>query len=427
MSGIIENTDVLLVDYNDPSIGSISTSAGGGCAGAESFNRVMDDENYVKVSKSNGNSFNSFAEADIVKGKIVPGTVKVYPVRGNDKPPTFGANTADEVKGDIIIFYEKYKTGSDTLDAGLASSMASAITKFYATGDTKEKCEKAMYQDFPTKIYQTKAFGKVLERWNNLRINAQNYKKNYNENYTPDIRMICKPYFTFYPQKQKFTITITDSGGKETTYCKSALITLNKKYDFGYILPSIVVAGDLDSNGYSDWGGILGQYQTQVRDRLYKDLVNAQKTNYGGLMTYRPGGSSGPTVGFRLSTSKTTLFGMQVTIPIGTDYGGNWFFCPPQFNIYVSPDAIYTAYNLMQLQAQAQRDAANAAANAARAAIVVANPGVTTPPTPLQLDPTAPVSGNPSNPVSPGITDPVPNGIGDGQFGGSDGAFSFEL
>ena len=430
MSGIIENTDVLLVDYNDPSIGSISTSAGGGCGNAESFSRVMDNQNYVKVSKSNGNSFNSFAEAQIVKGKIVKGSVKVYPVRGDDKPPTFGANTADEIKGDITIFYEKYKEGSAVLDPGLASNMASAITKFYSTGDTKEKCEKAMYQDFPTKIYQAKAFGPVLERWNNVRMPVQNYStanSRYNENYTPDIRMICKPYFTFYPKKEKFTITITDSGGKETTYCKSALITLNKKSDFGYIIPSIVAAGDLASNAYSNWGSLLGPYQTQVRDRLYKDLINARKTNYPGVMRYSPAGSSGPTIGFRLSQSRTMLFGMQITIPIGVDYGGNWFFCPPTFDIYISPDAIATAYNAYTGFLNAQRTAAESARNTANGAILTPNPGVTTPPTPLQVDPTAPVSGNPSNPVAPGITNPVPNQMGDGQYGGSDGALSFDL
>jgi hypothetical protein len=424
---IIENADVILVDYNDPGIASISTSSAGACGNAESFNRVMDDQNYARISTANSSSFNSYAKADIVKNKIKSGTLKIYPVRGNDKPPKFGANTIDEVKADITVFYEKYKTGSATLDGGLASNMALALKEFYVFGDTKEKCEKAMYQDFPTKIYQAKAFGKLLERWNNVRINVKNYNGNYNERYTPIIKIICKPYLTFYPKKEKFTITITDSGGKETTYCKSALITLNKKSDFGYVIPDIVVLGDLANNNYSDWGGLLAPYANQTKAQLYKDLVNAQKTGYSGIMRYAPAGAGGPQVGFRLSTSKTSLFGMQITIPIGTDYGGNWFFCPPILDIYISPDAIYTAYNVMQAQAAAARDAANAARTAANTVITTPNPGVTTPPTPIQLDPTAPVSGVPSNPVSPGITDPVPNAIGDGQFGGSDGAISFEL
>jgi hypothetical protein len=423
---IIENDDVILVDYNDPSIGSISTSAGGGC-GADSFSRVMDDENYARISAMNGSKFNSWAKATIEKGKIVKGTVKVYPVRGNDKPPKFSANTLDEVKADITVFYDKYKTGSTSLDGGLASNMALALKEFYIFGDTKKKCEEAVMVNFPEKIYQTKAFGKVLEKWNNVRIPVENYNGVKTELYEPKIRIVCKPYFTFYPGKEKFTITITDSSGKETRYCKSALITLNKKYDFGWTIPEVVVIGDLENNAYSNWGSLLGPYQTQVRDRLYKDLINAQKTNYSGVMRYSPGGSSGPTVGFRLSQSKTTLFGMQITIPIGTDYGGNWFFAPPTFDIFISPDAIATAYNAYTGMLNAQRTAAESARNAANSAIVTPNPGVTTPPTPLQLDPTAPVTTPPSNPVSPGITDPVPNAIGDGQFGGNDGVFNFDL
>jgi hypothetical protein len=424
---IIENTDVLLVDYNDPSIGSISTSAGGGCAGADSFSRVMDDQNYARISAMNGSKFNSWAEAKIQKGKIVKGTVKVYPVRGSDKPPKFSSNTLDEVKKDITDFYNKYKEGSTSLNDGLASNMALALKEFYVFGDTKEKCEKIVLNDFPTKIYQTKAFGKVLEKWNNVRVPVENYNGVKTELYEPKLRIVCKPYFTFYPGKEKFTITITDSSGKETTYCKSALITLNKKYDFGYAIPEVVVLGDLENNAYSNWGSLLGPYQAQVRDRLYKDLINAQKTNYQGVMRYSPAGSSGPTVGFRLSQSKTMLFGMQITIPIGVDYGGNWFFAPPTFDIYISPDAIATAYNAYTGMLNAQRTAAESARNAANSAITSPNPGVTTPPTPLQIDPTAPVSGNPSNPVAPGITNPVPNQMGDGQFGGSDGALSFEL
>lgn len=428
---IIENDKVVLVDLSKVTSATLAGSCAS-CGGEDStFQRQMSDLKYINISQANTSLFKSYAKANFSKGKIVPGSVKVYPCRGNDKPPKFQSNTLDEVKTNIIDFYNAFRTTDTALDTDLAQKMALAIKEYYVFGDTKKKCEEAMYEDFPTKIYQSKAFGPILEKWVNLRIKAKNYNGNYNEPYLPDINITCKPYLAMCPDGSNVTINVVKKDGTTETFCKSALIIINPRSDFGYRINGIATAGDLEDSSYSNWSSYLSSnasaYQQGILTRAQAALnspIPNQVINYAPAGT----GGDGPVFRFRLSNSKSNLFSIQVTIPIGSgpEFGQNWFY-PPILTFAVSPDAVATMYNQYQNFLTEKRQAAEAARAANNAAITNPNPPVTTPPTTIDYNLENPVVVPPTTPVNPNITDPVNNVIGDGTFGGDSGSFDLGL
>lgn len=429
---IYENEDVILVDINDIKSATVEgscTSCGGG---ATDFIAQMDDAYYANLSIGNAKVFKSYAKARYSNNKIVAGSVKIYPCRPTDTPPTFGPATIDEVKFDIIKFYDANSGGGPSLDSTLAEALAQALISYYNSGDIKTKCEKSVYEDFPTKIYQSKAFGPILEKWANLRFPASSYGlEQINQQYLPQLNITAKPYFYFCPQKEKITIKIKPLDGQEKTYCKSGLIIINRRADFGYRINSIVEAGDLENTSYSNWSNYLSAqssaYQQGILTRA-QAVLNSSTPNTP--VTYAPAGTGGdgPVFRFRLSNSKSNLFSIQVAIPIGSgpEFGQNWFYTPIT-TFAVSPDAIATMYNQYQNYLAAKRQAAEAARAANNSAITTPNPEITTPPTPIQIDPTAPVVVPPINPVDPNIVDAVNNVIGDGTFGGDSGSFDLGL
>jgi len=425
---IIENNDVILVDINDIKSATVEgscTSCGGG---ATDFIAQMNNTYYANMSIGNAKVFNSYAKARYTNRKIVAGSVKVYPCRPSDSPPTFGPATIDEVKFDIIKFYDANSGNGPSLDSTLAEALAQALISYYNTGDLKDKAQKAVYKDFPTKIYQSKAFGPILEKWANLRFPVSNYGlQQINKPYLPQLNITAKPYFYFCPQKEKITIKIKQLDGNDKEYCKSGLIIINRKSDFGYRINSIVEVGDLESTSYSNWSNYLSSQSSAYQQGI---LTRAQAVLNSSLpntpVTYAPAGTSGsgPVFRFRLNNSRTNLFSIQVAIPIGSgpEFGQNWLYTPIT-TFAVSPDAIATMYNQYQNYWSSVRAAAEAQRNANNSQITTPSPGVTTPPTPIQIDPTAPVVTPPTNPVNPAITNPVDNTIGDGTFGGDSGSF----
>lgn len=428
---IIENDKVLLVDLADVSSATFTANCSS-CGGEDSsFLRKMGDLKYINVSRANTNNFKSYAKADFNNNRIVPGSVKVYPCRGNDAPPKFVSNTLEEVKANIVDFYNAFRSTDTALDADLAEKMALAIKEYYVFGDTKKKCEEQMYKDFPTKVYQSKAFGPILEKWVNLRFKASSYRGNINEVYTPDINITCKPYIAMCPDGGNSTINVVKKDGTTQTYCKSALIIINRSTDFGYRINSIATLGDLETTAFADWSNYLSANSAAYRQGI---LTRAQAVLNSSLpntpVTYAPAGTSGdgPVFRFRLSNSKSNLFSIQVTIPIGSgpEFGQNWFYTP-QTTFAVSPDAIATMYNQYQNYLAAKRQAAEAARAANNSAITTPNPPATTPPTTIDYNVDNPVVTPPTNPVNPNITDPVNNVIGDGTFGGDSGSFDLGL
>lgn len=421
---IYESEKVVLVDLEDVQSATFTPNCSACGNGGESFLRKMEGLSYINISENNGASFKSWAKAQFSNNRIVPGTVKVYPCRPSDKPPVFIPNTLTEVQEDIVKFYNAFRSTDTALDANLAEQMALTIKEYYATGDIKKKSEEAMYEDFPTKIYQSKAFGPILEKWVNFRFNANDYRSTpetgTNITYSPNVNIICRPYIAMCPDGSNSTITIVKKDGTTEEYCKSALIVINRSTDFGYRINSIATMGDLETTSYSNWSNYLSAnssaYQQGILTRAQAAL-NSPLPNQ--VVQYAPAGTSGngPIFRFRLSNSKSNLFSIQVAIPIGSgpEFGQNWFYTP-QTTFAVSVDGIFTMYNQYQNYLAEKRQAAEAQRAANNTAITTPNPGVTTPPTPIQYDPTAPAVTPPTTPVNPIITDPVNNAIGDGTF-----------
>lgn len=419
---IIENEKVVLVDLSE-----VISVTFNGCAycGEENptFSRQMDDSKYINVSKANTTRFHSKAKADFSKGKIVPGSMKVYACDENKdtKPPNFETNTLDEVKTNITDFYNAFRATDTTLDQGLAQQMALAIKEYYIFGDTKKKSEEAVYMDFPTKLYQSKAFAPLLEKWVNLRFKARNYDGKFLQAYTPDINITCKPLISMCPDGSNSLITVVKKDKTTETFCKSALIQINPTSDFGYRINKVAVLGDLENSQYSQWSSYLSSNANVYTQGIFtraQAALNSPIPNQ--VITYAPAGVSGngPVFRFRFNNSKANVFSLQVSIPIGNgpEFGDNWFY-PPVVTFGFSLDALATAYNQQQNYLAAKRQAAEAARAANVNAAILANPPVATPPTPIQYNPQDPVTVPPKNPVDPNITDPVTNSLGDGKIG----------
>jgi hypothetical protein len=426
---IIENDKVVLVDLDDVSSATFAGTCTS-CGGENSyFSRKMGDLYYINVSANNSGPFTSNAKASFdPKGKILPGTVKVYTCRKDEKPPVFVSNTLSEVEQNITFFYNAFRTTDTALDADLVSKMALAMKEYYVFGDTKKKCEEQMYKDFPTKIYQSKAFGPLLEKWTNLRFPVSFYKqaiKDIRTVYTPDINITCKPMISMCPDGSNATITVVKKDGTTETYCKSALIVINRSSDFGYRINKIVTGDDLENTALSNWSEYLSAnssaYQQGILTRA-EAALNSTLPNR--VITYKPAGENGAIFRFRLSNSLSNVFSIQVAIPIGSgpEFGQNWFYTPVT-TFAVSIPAIARMYNQYQNLLANQRALAEARRTANNAAIINPDPQVTTPPTTIDYNVDNPVNTPPEFPVNPNITDPINNATPDGTYGGNSGAF----
>jgi hypothetical protein len=427
MNGIIENSEVILVDLNE--VASVSVEGTCGCAGSSPFSRKMDSTTYLTISELNRTFLSSWSEAQFTpKGNLlIPGTQKVYAVHKQDadKRMSFAPRDIDTVQTDIKNFYNIYRSTNDALDPLLGQALALAIKSYYGSNGLQKKIEEKVLENLQDKIYKSKAFGPLLEKWSNLRFSINKISGHIIEFYAPDVIATCLPAFTFCPKNEKLKITVTTKDGETLNYCKSGLISMNPKSDFGYAITKITTTEDLLNDPFPDWAGPLQTNSVAYQAGLLVSMQQMLRSpNPGRLGQYNPAGGSGVQFRFRLSPSKTNLFNIQIIIPIGSgpEFGQNWFYTPI-LEVTVSPDAIATTYNQYLNLIAAQKAAAEAQRQANRAVLLTE---ASTPPTNIGIDPTAPVTT--TNPVDQTVTDPVTNTGSSGQGSGwSPGAQSEAL